>query len=101
MWLMGEPGKCSYLARQWQTAAVFANRDYEPQAIQRDAEISRALEQDSCTLQLFKDQVIFESNEVLTGTCRPYTVFTPYKNAWLKNWTVSFKLPHSALPASA
>lgn len=72
------------LARQWQTAAVFANRDYEPQAIQRDAEISRALEQDSCTLQLFKDQVIFESNEVLTGTCRPYTVFTPYKNAWLK-----------------
>jgi deoxyribodipyrimidine photo-lyase len=91
------------LARQWQTAAVFANRDYEPQAIQRDAEISRALEQDSCTLQLFKDQVIFESNEVLTGTCRPYTVFTPYKNAWLKKLDSFFlqKLPHSALPASA
>jgi deoxyribodipyrimidine photo-lyase len=72
------------LARQWLASAVFANRDYEPQATLRDAEVSRVLEQDSRTLQLFKDQVIFESDEMLTSTRRPYTVFTPYKNAWLK-----------------
>ena len=28
--------------------------------------------------------MIFERDEVLTGAGRPFTVFTPYKNAWLK-----------------
>jgi deoxyribodipyrimidine photo-lyase len=32
----------------------------------------------------FKDHVIFERQEVLTLAGKPYTVFTPYKNAWLK-----------------
>ena len=31
-----------------------------------------------------KDQVIFEKDEVLTGTGTLFSVFTPYKNAWLK-----------------
>ena len=72
------------LARQWNACAVFANRDYEPQATLRDTRVAQALEQQGCSLQLFKDQVIFETDEVLTTTHRPYTVFTPYKNAWLK-----------------
>ena len=32
----------------------------------------------------FKDQAIFEQQELLTQQGKPYTVFTPYKNAWLK-----------------
>ena len=31
-----------------------------------------------------KDQVIFERDEVLTQAGKPFSVFTPYRNAWLK-----------------
>ena len=34
-----------------------------------------------------KDQVIFERDEVLTQAGRPFSVFTPYKNAWLRALT--------------
>jgi len=33
----------------------------------------------------FKDQVIFEKEEVLTAQGSPYTVFTPYANRWKSN----------------
>jgi deoxyribodipyrimidine photo-lyase len=34
-----------------------------------------------------KDHVIFERNEVLTTGRMPFSVFTPYKNAWLRQLT--------------
>ena len=63
--------------------AVFTNRDYEPQAIARDALVAKALTAEGRQLLHYKDQVIFEKDEVLTQTMRPFSVFTPYKNAWL------------------
>jgi deoxyribodipyrimidine photo-lyase len=64
--------------------AVFANHDYEPQAIARDAQVLGALANAGIALHTYKDQVVFERDEVLTQMGRPYGVFTPYKNAWLK-----------------
>jgi deoxyribodipyrimidine photo-lyase len=72
------------LARALGVAAVFANHDYEPAARDRDAEVARALAADGIAFETFKDQAIFERDEVLTAAGRPFTVFTPYKNAWLK-----------------
>jgi deoxyribodipyrimidine photo-lyase len=72
------------LARELGVAAVFANHDYEPQAVARDAAVHDALERDGIAFHTFKDQVIFEKDEVLTADGRPYSVFTPYRNAWLK-----------------
>ena len=72
------------LARKLGAQAVFANHDYEPQAIARDARVAAALQQDGRALHTFKDQVIFERDEVLTQSGTPFSVFTPYKNAWLK-----------------
>jgi len=71
--------------------AVFANRDYEPYAIERDAQVAESLRAGGRALHTFKDQVIFERDEVLTGAGKPFSVFTPYKNAWLKTLT-SFHL---------
>jgi deoxyribodipyrimidine photo-lyase len=65
-------------------SAVYANRDYEPEAIARDAEVSRRLASADARFLDFKDQVIFERDEVLTQGGTPFSVFTPYKNAWLK-----------------
>jgi deoxyribodipyrimidine photo-lyase len=72
------------LAAELEVDAVFANGDYEPQAIARDEAVAAALEQDGRQFFCFKDQVIFEKNEVLTLGEKTFTVFTPYKNAWLK-----------------
>jgi deoxyribodipyrimidine photo-lyase len=72
------------LATELGAGAVYANRDYEPAAIARDAEVNRRLASaDSCLLDC-KDQVVFERDEVLTQGGTPFSVFTPYKNAWLK-----------------
>ncbi len=64
--------------------AVFINHDYEPNAIARDAEIAATLAKSNIAFHSFKDHVIFEKDEVLTLNNKPYSVFTPYKNAHLK-----------------
>lgn len=66
---------------------VFINKDYEPYTIERDNRIEKLLNQHNITLKKFKDQVIFEENEILKGDGKPYTVFTPYKNRWLQKYS--------------
>jgi deoxyribodipyrimidine photo-lyase len=61
---------------------VIAARDYEPAAVARDAAVESRLRADGRTLRLVKDHVVFETDEVLTGAGRPFSVFTPYRNAW-------------------
>ncbi len=76
------------LAASLNARCVYANRDYEPQAKARDAEgRGGALADLGIGFELFKDQVVFDGPEVLTQAGQPYTVFTPYKNAWLKRST--------------
>jgi deoxyribodipyrimidine photo-lyase len=72
------------LAAELGVQAVFSNHDDEPQALARDAAVAAQLARFGCRLQTFKDHVIFERSELLTGAGRPYVVFTPYKNAWLR-----------------
>ncbi len=64
--------------------AVFASHDYDPAAVARDEAVAGALLRSGIAWLTRKDHVIFEKDEVLTQAGRPYTVFTPYKNAWLK-----------------
>jgi len=71
------------LAHTLQADAVFAGKDYEPQAVARDAQVRAALAAKGTKLVLCKDHVIFEEGEVLTQTGKPYGVFTPYLRAWM------------------
>lgn len=64
--------------------AVFVNHDYEPAAMARDADVARTLSQSGRAFLSSKDQVIFEKDEVLSQSGKPFSVFTPYKNAWLR-----------------
>lgn len=72
------------LAVRLKASAVYCNRDYEPDAIERDTFVARQLELAGVDFHSHKDQVIFECDEVLNGSGKPYAVFTPYRNAWLK-----------------
>ena len=75
------------LAARLGVDAVYANHDYEPLAVARDAEVAAALRADGRAWRSFKDQVIFEKDEVLTAAGGRFSVFTPYKNAWLRRLT--------------
>jgi deoxyribodipyrimidine photo-lyase len=77
------------LARTLGVSAVYANRDYEPSAKRRDALVRQALKADGMDFHDFKDQAIFDGNAVLTQAGNPFSVFTPYKNAWLKRLTAA------------
>jgi len=72
------------LAVELDVQAVFTNHDDEPQALMRDALVADLLKPFNVELRTFKDHVIFERGEVLTAAGGPYSVFTPYKNAWLR-----------------
>ncbi|KPC53384.1 cryptochrome/photolyase family protein [Amantichitinum ursilacus] len=72
------------LARQHDVCAVYTNHDYEPAAQARDATVRHTLQQAGVELLTFKDQVIFERDEVLTQAGGMFSVFTPYKRAWMQ-----------------
>ena len=84
------------LVSQLDVDAVFANHDYEPLALARDARIHTLLHATDVAFHTFKDHVIFEKSEVLTLAARPYSVFTPYKNAWLKKVDAFYLQPYAA-----
>ena len=72
------------LARELHVQAVYANHDDEPAALQRDAQVRGLLARHGIALHTSKDHVIFERKEVLSAAGAPYSVFTPYRSAWLK-----------------
>ncbi|WP_459209162.1 cryptochrome/photolyase family protein [Aquimarina rhabdastrellae] len=72
------------LCNQYTIAKVYTNHDYEPYAIQRDHEIETFLTTQGIAFESFKDQVIYEKNEISKGDNTPYVVYTPYMKAWMK-----------------
>lgn len=91
--------------------AVYANQDYEPYARTRDQQVSELLLQHGIEFKLYKDQVIFEQDEITKENGLPYTVFTPYSKKWtsqvainppnvyqIANLTSAFKQTESIYP---
>jgi deoxyribodipyrimidine photo-lyase len=75
------------LARSLGAVRVVYAGDDEPDALLRDSSVEQQLHALGVPMVRVKDQTIFERQEVLTGAGRPFSVFTPYKNAWLKRLT--------------
>lgn len=81
--LYGKPVACfKNLLNNYPIEAVYTNSDYEVYAQQRDSEIAQLLKTHNAAFREFKDQVIFEKDEVLKDDGRPYTVYTPYSKKW-------------------
>ena len=72
------------LAAELGVQAVYCNHDDEPAALARDAAVRGHLADRGIALHTSKDHVVFERSEVLTQSGGPFSVFTPYKNAWLR-----------------
>jgi len=79
------------LARKTKASAVYTNADYDPAAIARDDAVAARLKSIGVNLRLFKDQVIFQHRQIVSASSgAPYTVYTPYKNAWLARFHEEF-----------
>ena len=72
------------LARQLGVLAVFASHDDEPYAQLRDGKVRGHLADMGIALHTCKDHVVFERQELMTQSGTAFSVFTPYKNAWLR-----------------
>lgn len=70
------------LCDEYEIASVFTNRDYEPYALERDQQIESFLSEKGIGFYTFKDHVIFEKEEIVSGSGSFYKVFTPYSKAW-------------------
>ena len=81
------------LINKYDIESVYTNHDYEPYAIARDINVKEVLRDFGIPFISFKDQVIFEKNEVVKNDGTPYTVFTPYKNKWLFHFKDSDQKP--------
>ena len=97
--LKGKPEKVwKKLITQYDINQVYINKDYEPYAITRDKQIKELLEKNGIELQAFKDQVVFEENDILKGDGTPYTIYTPYKNKWLLGFEEKYTQPIVSSP---
>jgi deoxyribodipyrimidine photo-lyase len=84
------------LARECGVDAVFANRDYEPAAKARDEAVAKKLASQDIAFFMFRDQAVFDHDDVMTGAGKPYTVFTPYKRKWLAALTPDALKPYAS-----
>jgi len=79
----GNPLDCwKSILEKYRPDAVYFNNDYEPSAIDRDMKVNALCNEYKVDLKSFKDQVIFEEEEILKADGSPYTVYTPYSKAW-------------------
>ena len=74
------------LTKKWVIDKVICNEDYEPYAIKRDREIKKLLNERGIQFEMYKDQVIFEKDEIVKDDGTPYKVYTPYSKKWLSHF---------------
>ncbi len=98
--LRGDPlVKLDELATAYPVESVFINKDYEPYAIDRDEKARILLASHGISLRRFNDQVIFGEEDIVKDDGKPYSVFTPYKNRWLRRFH-ELPLPFSVTRAA-
>jgi deoxyribodipyrimidine photo-lyase len=75
------------LSSKYEVTGLFFNRDYEPNARERDKAVYEYFETISVSCIGSKDHVIFEKNEVVKADGTPYLVYSPYAKTWKKHCT--------------
>lgn len=75
------------ITKDFEVQNIITNHDYEPYALKRDQEIEEFLSKRDIGFYTYKDQLIFEKNEVVKDDGKPYLVYTPY----MRKWKAQFK----------
>ena len=77
-----------HLVDSYDIGAVYTNHDYEPYAKARDEKVASFLNENHIEFKTFKDQVVFEKNEIVKKDGNPYMVYTPYMKLWKSTFRI-------------
>ncbi len=77
---------------------VYTNHDYEPYAIKRDQAIKSFLKEQNIDFKTYKDQVIYEKNDIVKNDGTPYLVYTPYMKQWKSQFKSQFLNTYDTKP---
>ena len=83
-----------HVLKVYNVAAVYTNHDYEPYAKKRDEVIAQKFKKNNIAFNTYKDQVIFDRDEVMKSDGSPYTVYTPYMRKWYEKLTPFYLKPY-------
>lgn len=74
------------IADHFQVTHVYANKQYEVNEIERDTKVQHLLTKHKVKFLSYDDQTIIAPDKLKTGQGGIYTVFTPYKRTWLREY---------------
>ncbi|MBA4120623.1 MAG: deoxyribodipyrimidine photo-lyase [Isosphaera sp.] len=77
------PAAVLAVAREHGCYAAHWNREHEVNEAARDARARRLLEEATCAVYEYNDQTVIPPGDLRTQGGKPYTVFTPFKRAWM------------------
>lgn len=80
------PGVAAKVAGRCGCGAVFVNREYEVDETRRDEAAAAELAKAGVEFHAFHDQTAMEPASIRTGEGKFYSVFSPFRKAWLKRW---------------
>jgi deoxyribodipyrimidine photo-lyase len=86
----------SELIKSYSIETVYTNDDYEPYAIKRDTNLASFLKTHHIDFKTYKDQVIFEKNEIVKKDGTPYMVYTPYMKTWKSTFNAHLIKPYES-----
>ena len=84
------------LVKEFEVAAVHTNEDYEPYATARDSAVTKLLAEHGVDFHLYKDQVIFAKEEIMTKSGTVPKVFGAYLKAYTAKLTDEMLLPYGS-----
>jgi deoxyribodipyrimidine photo-lyase len=77
------------LVKEYVIKQVYFNEDYEPYAKERDERVVKYLKTKGIETHSYTDHIVFKPDQILKEDGSPYTVYTPYKNKWLKHFELN------------
>ncbi len=95
------PAQMLHFCRQFHFDRVYFNNEYEYNERARDQEVTAVLAGNGIVIRRFDDRVLLPPGQVLTAEKKYYTVFSPFKKAWLKRAAVEDLKPLPVPAASA
>lgn len=84
------------LCKKQHANQVFYNQEYELNEHRRDQQVNQLLHQQGIHCHSFHDQCLIAPGQCLTQQGHYYSVFTPFKRAWLQKISTQYQPP---LPA--
>jgi deoxyribodipyrimidine photo-lyase len=81
------------LLRETGARLLSFNEDTTPFARRRDAAVQQAVERGAGQVLARLDHVVFQSSEVRSKTGGAYSVYSPYRKTWWRQWNQEPRLP--------